>query len=434
MKEWLVGQGAGRWLASAAALVLAWATPAMAQLSGTKNIPGDYADLAAAVTDLNTQGVGAGGVILNLLAGNPQTAPAGGYTINLATANATAANPITLRGNGNTITASAALTAGALNDGLIRIVGEDFVTIEGFDLRENAANTTTAAATNNMTEWGIALLYRSVTDGAQNVTLQGNTITLNRTYQNTFGIYANATHTLAAPTTSATATDPAGGNSGLVVRGNTISNVNHGIVVVGPTAAANHNAAVTIGGATPAEGNTISNYGTTGTFSGYANVSGSVNGIVLRNTRAAEIANNTVSSSDGGTTSGTLRGIWLWSGSTAPTGTFTQTIRNNTVSVRSGVAAGAAIGILVDSNASSPTSTVAINDNRIASLGYTLASGTATGVTTGISVGGSATLGPLVTQINGNRFDNLSINSSGNVFLMCARHGRTPGGGSPPVS
>ncbi|MCU0754302.1 MAG: choice-of-anchor D domain-containing protein [Xanthomonadales bacterium] len=418
MEQALIGTQARRCWAAALVATLAWSTPALAQLSGTKNIPGDYADLAAAVSDLNAQGVGKGGVILNLLAGNPQTAPAGGYTINLSSANATSGTPITLRGNGNVITASAALTAGALNDGLIRIVGEDFVTIEGFDLRENAANTTTAAATNNMTEWGIALLYRTVTDGAQNVTLRGNTITLNRTYQNTFGIYANATHTLAAPTTSATASDPAGGNSGLLVRGNTLSNVNQGIVVVGPTATANHNASVTIGGATPAEGNTISNYGTTGTFSTYANVSGSVNGIVVRNTRASEIAHNTVTSSDGGTTAGTLRGIWLWSGSTAPTGTFTQTIRNNTVSVRSGVTAGAVLGIVVDSSASSPTATVAINDNRIASLGYTLASGTATGVTTGIFVGGSATLGPLVTQINGNRFDNLSINSSGNLTLI----------------
>jgi hypothetical protein len=418
MRGRIVKQSAGRWMVWGAMAALTWATPAMAQLTGTKNIPGDYADLAAAVTDLNTQGVGAGGVILNLVAGNPQTAPAGGYTINLAAGNATAANPITLRGNGNIITAPTPQTSGLLNDALIRIVGEDFVTVEGFDLRENAANTTTVAATNNMTEWGIALIYRSVTDGAQSVTLRNNTITLNRTYQNTFGIYANATHTLAAPTTSATASDPAGGNSGLVIRGNTIGNVNNGIVVVGPTAAANHNATVTIGGATPADGNTVSNYGTTGTFSGFANVSGSVNGIVVRNTRASEVANNTVTSSDGGTTAGTLRGIWLWAGSTAPTGTFTQTVRNNTVSVRSGVAATAALGIVVDSGASSPTATVAINDNTIASLGYTLASGTASGALTGISVNGSATAGPLVTQINGNRLQNLSVNTSGNLTLI----------------
>ena len=58
-----------------------FASPSFAQLTGTKNIPGDYATLAAAITDLNTEGVGAGGVTLNLIAGNPPTAPAGGYVV-----------------------------------------------------------------------------------------------------------------------------------------------------------------------------------------------------------------------------------------------------------------------------------------------------------------------------------------------------------------
>lgn len=49
-----------------------------AQLTGIKNIPGDYPALTEAVTDLNAQGVGTGGVIINLISGNPQTAPAGG--------------------------------------------------------------------------------------------------------------------------------------------------------------------------------------------------------------------------------------------------------------------------------------------------------------------------------------------------------------------
>ena len=50
-------------------------------LTGNLNIPGDYATLALAINDLNAQGVGAGGVTLNLVAGNPQTAPLGGYVI-----------------------------------------------------------------------------------------------------------------------------------------------------------------------------------------------------------------------------------------------------------------------------------------------------------------------------------------------------------------
>ena len=59
----------------------------------------------AAKADRAEQAVGAGGVIINVVAGNPQSAPAGGYVINLATANATATNPVVIRGNGNTVTA-----------------------------------------------------------------------------------------------------------------------------------------------------------------------------------------------------------------------------------------------------------------------------------------------------------------------------------------
>src|SRR5689334_10791682 len=81
-------------------LAALYAAQASAQLTGTKNIPGDYADLTAAITDLNTVGVGAGGVTLNVVAGNPQSAPPGGYAI---TATGTAANPIALVGNGNTV-------------------------------------------------------------------------------------------------------------------------------------------------------------------------------------------------------------------------------------------------------------------------------------------------------------------------------------------
>ena len=68
-------------------------------------------------------------------------------------------------------------------------------------MQENAANATTAAASNNMTEWGVALLHVSVTDGAQNNTIQGNSISLNRTYRNTFGIYSNGRHTATSITT-----------------------------------------------------------------------------------------------------------------------------------------------------------------------------------------------------------------------------------------
>ena len=169
-------------------LVMAFSFSSLkAQLTGTKNIPGDYATLDLAITDLNTQGVGAGGVTINLLAGNPQTAPAGGYAI---TATGTIANPIAIVGNANVITASSALVAGTVNDAIFKIIGGDYIGINAFVMQENPLNTITAVATNNMTEWGVALLVASTTDGAQNNGIIGNTISLNLTYSNTFGAAA----------------------------------------------------------------------------------------------------------------------------------------------------------------------------------------------------------------------------------------------------
>ena len=43
------------------ACILLISSTAFGQLTGIKNIPGDYPNVTAAVTDLNTQGVGAGG-------------------------------------------------------------------------------------------------------------------------------------------------------------------------------------------------------------------------------------------------------------------------------------------------------------------------------------------------------------------------------------
>jgi hypothetical protein len=396
-----------------------------AQISGVKNIPGDYADLAAAITDLNAQGVGAGGVTLNLLAGNPQTAPAGGYSITTLTG--TAADQITLSGNGNAITASAAHTVGALNDAVFKIIGADWVTIQGFVMEENPANTVTTAGTNTMTEWGVALLYATTTNGAQNCTIQNNSISLNRTYQNTFGIYSNSTHSATVVTTTATATSAAGGNSNLRVRANSISNVNLGIVVVGPTAAADHNVNMTIGGNAPADGNTITNYGTTGTFSGYVNVSGTVNGVLMRNSTTYNISHNTIESSNGGTISGTLRGIFIPLFSVAPTGTFTNNINNNNISVRSAVSTGAMNGILVEGTTGNATSTLNVNNNDFQTITHTTA--TASGTITLIQ----NSMAFLTTSINNNTFTNLNVNTTGSVtFISNTITG--PAGGSKNVN
>ena len=384
-----------------------------AQLSGTKNIPGDYASLELAINDLNAQGVGAGGVVLNLLASNPQTAPAGGYIIGGAgsavLATASMANPITLQGNGNTITAFASQVSGQLYDGIFKLIGADWVTLTGFTLLENAANSITTAGTNDMTEWGIALLYVTNTDGCQNITIQNNTIDLNRTYQNTFGIYSNSTHTATTVSTSATATGASGGNHNLKIYENTVTDVNIGIVVVGPTAAADHNDVLEIG-ATLSNANIISNYGTTGTFSTFANVSGTVNGILIRNTKNYDVSYNSITSSNGGTTAGTLRAIYVPSFSVAPTGTFTNTISNNSISLTHGASA-VLQGIVVESSTGTNTSSLNININDFTSFTSAVtSSGTFTVISNAMAY--------LNTNISSNTFTDITTNTTGSFTFI----------------
>lgn len=378
-----------------------------------------YPDLNTAITALNGSAITSPVVIT--LTGN-ETAPAGGYVI---TAEGTAVNTITIQGTSSTITASAALIAGALNDGIFKIVGGDFITLTGFTMQENAANTVTAAATNNMTEWGVALLYTTATNNTQNIRIIGNTIALGVTYQNAFGIYANATHTATAVSVAATATGVTGGYNGLEVRGNTISNVNLGIVVVGPTAAADHTDGVSIGGPSLADGNTIT-YGLIGTFSTFVNVSGTVNGILIRNAKNVVVRNNSLTS-NGTVTGGTLNGIQFQQFSNVPTGTFTQNVSNNTFNLRANAVASAVLGVNQPVGSASATSTFICDNNDFNGLGHTIAA--PTGAVTGIIL----TSTHQTNSISGNRFNNLTVTTTGN-FVFISNSITTPLGGSQVIN
>ena len=259
-------------------LITSFSINAQVTTNSGSGLAATYPSLDAAITALNTATI-TSPVVITLTAANPQTAPAGGYEVK---AEGTIVNTIRIVGNNNTITASNALTAGNLNDGIFKIIGGDYISIENFIMIENAANLAIDAATNNMTEWGVALLYLSVTNGSQNNTIKGCTIDLNRNYQNTFGIYSNSNHSATAVSTAVPPPTSSGGNSGLILTNNSITDVNIGIVAVGPTPATAENDGLTIGGSL-ANANTITNFGTTGTFSTFANVSGTVNGILIRN-------------------------------------------------------------------------------------------------------------------------------------------------------
>ena len=230
MHTHFLGNRLGRWLA-VALLALMSATTARAQLTGPKTIPGDYATVAAAITALNAQGVGAGGVTFNIAAGYSETAA------NLVvTATGTAANPIVFQksGTGTNPIITAGVGVSTTVDAVIALAGADYVTFNGLDVAENAANTT---ATTQM-EFGYALARASATDGAQFNTIRNCVVTLAKTNTATIGIAGLASTT--ANTTAVPATSAAGANSGNKIYGNVVTNSLTGIylAVAEPAAAA----------------------------------------------------------------------------------------------------------------------------------------------------------------------------------------------------
>jgi hypothetical protein len=413
-------------LALAAVLIVVLSSQLKAQLTGTLTVPsGTVTSLAIAINELNTQGVGAGGVVIDLLAGNPETAPLGGYSI---TASGTAADQIIIRGNGNIITAPTPQVTNSRNDALIKIVGGDYITIDGFTLRENAANTTTAVATNNMTEYGVAIFPASATNGAQNNTIINNAITLSNAtigYQNSIGIFSSSAsaNTPTGVSVAQDATSIAGTNSNNKFYSNTISGVAYGLYfLTTPQTATVFESGTDIGGTSSATGNTIT-FGVSNTASDLAHPrfnATAQSGIYFRNLVAANVRFNTITNLN--TTTLALGGIFH-SIAAAPTGiTYTVnesdnniTLTNNSTTAITGIEFGSGLAnatriannnaITLNQNPSTAVSAnaIAINSAYTASVNTVLSntitinqSTSGTGVTSsalrGIEVGGTAAL------------------------------------------
>ena len=347
----------------------------------TPNLATTYTSLANAITALNGVTAISGPVVITLT-GN-ETAPAGGYAINFTSGTPTGAstsNNITIQGSGSTITAFTPQTSGNLNDAIFKLIGADFITIQNFTMQENAANTTTASGTNNMTEWGVALLYKTTTDGASNNIIQNNTISLNRSYSNTFGIYSNVRHSSTAPTSTADITTAPGANSNNKVYGNSISNVDKGIVFVGSSTAAAMDSGNDVGGTSAGTGNTITNWGglVSGAMSGYVSVTSSDTCIQMNDQVSDNVSFNTITSATNITTLTTtgFLGI-LKSQSFQPTGlTFTSNYNSNTVTLTYAPTTSQMTGIGLQGLTTLSTATFNCNNNTIINCAITGASAT----------------------------------------------------------
>lgn len=272
---------------------------ANAQLTGTKNIPGDYSTVIAAINDLNAQGVGAGGVTFQVAANYTETFSSIG-AINVS---GSAANPIifTKTGVGNNPLITAPTGGGGGTDGIIILEGADYVTFNQIDLQENPLNVGSGA----MMEWGYALLKRNSSapvDGCQNNTIQNCVVTLNKTHTGSIGINI-ANHTRFS-TSALTISDPSDANSFNKVYGNTIQNAYNGVSLLGYNAPAPYSLYDQnneIGGTTIAAGNLIQNFG--GTITASAGVSG-------RYQNNLSVRYNTINSGSTATPSGNIYGIF----------------------------------------------------------------------------------------------------------------------------
>ena len=353
---------------------------ARAQVTG----PVSYASMATAVSDLNTLGVGSGGATVTIT-GN-ETAPAGGYVLGSATLNASlsAANPLVISGDG-TVTITAGVGTSTTVDAILKLAGTDNVTVQGFTMTEAATNTTATT----QAEWGIALVKRNSTapfDGCQNVVIQNNIITLNKTNTASVGIYSGnhtATSTTALTTGFVIATDR---HFNVQLTGNTVSNVYSGVTLNGSSTAANHDSLLLIG--TAGAGNTISNYG---------GGSATTYGIRSVNHKDLFITGNAVTLPAGTTT--TAYGIQ------ASTGLATASIRSNTVQIAGSGTTASIYGI---SNGGTAT-TLTIAQNTVQNLTYATAT---TGDMYGIHVGAVVT----TSNLDSNTVSTLTLPGTGTLF------------------
>lgn len=338
-------------------------------LTGTKTIPGDYATIAAAIVDLNSQGVGSGGVIFNIAAGYNETLTAALSV----TAIGTTDNPIIFQKSGSganpLLTAYAGTftpTSATYHDDMWRLVGSDYVSIDGIDLLDsNVDNPATM-------EGGFVLYKANLSNGAQNNTIKNCVITLNRVNN----VAGNGISEAGAIGIIITNSIPATANAGLIPTtfagtnsynkfySNTIQNCNYGIACIGYNAPSPFTAADTendIGGSSVSSGNTIINFGGVPAAATYSA------GIKINNQWGINISYNSINNNDG---SGFDHPYYIRGIQTAGSTSANVTIDHNIISLH-----GAGIAkqmYCIDNQAGSTAAgnTVSITNNTIQNCSY----------------------------------------------------------------
>jgi hypothetical protein len=281
-------------------------------LSGTFSIPNDYPTIADAITALNANGVGAGGVIFNVETDYTETTSSQ-LTI---TATGISTNPIVFQRDGaganpkitrTDAGATTVATLGYLSDAIIRLDGTDYITFDGIDIASN----------NSGIDYGYMTHKPSATNGCQYVTIKNCNITMTKgTSGVVTGIYiSNGPSSTSA--TGVTVTANSGRNENITITGNSISNVHAGIVARGSSATNYGDNNLVIGqiGA----GNIITNYG--------GGIATSTYGVYMIYQQSSNVSYNSINNASGGSNhTSTLYGIF---NSTLGTGTTSVCVYNN---------------------------------------------------------------------------------------------------------
>lgn len=302
-------------------LLLFLSVKAIGQVSGVQTVPGTYPTIAAAVADLNTVGVGPGGATINIAAGYTEALSAP-LVLTIGVNATSAARPLVIQksGAGANPLVTAHTGTSTTVDGIFIINGVDYVTIDGVDLQENAANVT---ATTQM-EWGYALVKTTVTNGAQYNTIKNVSVTLNKANTASVAIYLG-NHT-SANTTGLTVSSAAGTSSFNKFYNNTLQNCYGGYSLTGYASAAPYDFYD--------QGNQIGRDGVSTNRSQITNFGGgavAVNAINATNQNGIKVFGTNIS---GGTAStGNVTGINLVAGFNSNVDVYTDTITLTSASV-----------------------------------------------------------------------------------------------------
>jgi hypothetical protein len=415
----------------------------------TPSLAVSYTSLSNAVAALNSVTAMTGPVTFTLAAGGAETAPSTGLTIGSATLNPVlsatntvtfvkAAGVATTLNAGNTGTGSPST---AVQDGILNLVGADYITIDGLTLVD--ANGFGPASM----EYGIGLFKLSATDGARFNTIKNCIINLNKENNATGsgpavsgsrGInVVNAT--LTAQTTAVTVSAASGSNSDNKFYANTINNTNVGIALIGYADASPYTNADKnndIGGASTLNGNVITNFG------GATGATNAANGVQTLAQYDVNISFNNINNNNGGGVNHTnlIRAIYLNTAANA-----NATASNNRISVKSDATTSNFYIIENVSGGNGISNTVEISGNSFDNCSYAnQTSGIFRGIFNNATVAnlviGSNTFNTInfnagiatgvisfifqgvkvsnLTDINSNIFASQTLNTSANCFLI----------------